>query len=145
MLVKMSPAFNQFSIRLFSFVGRRPIVLEPGVTLSLQAIQRDPKIRDYTHKTTPFMQQIAIEGPLGRQEFKLADGLLLSKIDSKEPENSTFVISVDQPKFTHYNRYQQKFIKSMWGLTATLLSNMALGVKEDYYIAFKNKRKLDSK
>ena len=119
--------------RTFSIVGRRPVILEPGVMLTLTDIARDPRIKDYTHRTTAFVKSIQVQGPLGTQHFRLVDGLEIARIPAKEPENTAYSITLNKDRFSHCNKRQKKFIKSMWGLTSTLLNNMATGVKEGFY------------
>ena len=119
--------------RLFSFVGRRPIILESSVSLSITPLQQDPKLRTYTHKTTPFTQLLTLEGPVGKAEFKLVDGLSLTQVPSKYPQTTTYSLALDSERFSSLRKAQQIFVQRMWGCSSTLLSNAATGVNEGFY------------
>jgi large subunit ribosomal protein L6 len=114
-------------------VGKRPIILESSVSLSITPIAQDPKLRAYTHKTTPFTKLITLEGPMGKTEFKLVDGLSLSQVPSKYPETTTYSLTLENERFACMGKYQKLFVKRMWGCSSTLLSNAATGVHEGFY------------
>ena len=119
--------------RPFSFVGRRPIILpSKDVCLSIEPILHHPKNIPETHKTTANLQRITIAGKLGEAQFDLVDGLLLNTLEAKEKNECAYEVSLNEQRFECLSKYQKKFVKSMWGLTSTQLSNMVTGVTEGF-------------
>lgn len=120
----------QATRRCFSFVGKRPIVLEEGVTLSKQPIVADPQVKQHTHRTVPFVECITVSGPLGSLQQPLANGLELTANAAviKHAGQTGYSLALDEAVYAACNKYQKKFLRSMWGLTNTLLQNMAQGV-----------------
>lgn len=106
--------------------------MPPGTTLSLAPITYRPRCIPIAHDSTPPVQTATIRGSLGSLSLPLVGGLKVESTEAKEPAETVYRLSLDRPVFEALGKNQKRFVRSMWGLSATLLSNMAVGVSEGF-------------
>lgn len=120
--------------RLFSFMGRRSIPIPPNTNVTILPTELFSfKQPANTFKTTPIKSSIKIKGPLGELAFPLHEGLLIEE----SPDSSCLNVKIDQQVFSSIRKPCQKFIKGMWGTTATNVRNCIKGVNDGFYIPIK--------
>ena len=130
--------------RHFSFVGRRPIVLEKGITYDIAPmnIEETGQINSAffnvfrPHKRIPMDRMVSIHGPLGTRQFPLAQGMKLLEVPSKETGQTTLSVSLPD-NMDGLNKYQQRFLHSLWGTTASALRSCATGVSEGFVVVLR--------
>lgn len=114
--------------RRFSHVGRRPALFEPAlVNIS---IKPKPRSISRVFQQTPVVQKIVASGPLGVLSYPIHHGLTCQVVDGHVPTEKKLVVDLDKDAFDKMSKYKQKFVKSMWGTTASGLNRMIEGVSE---------------
>lgn len=116
--------FKQF-VR-FSHVGRRPIVLEPGVSIQINPFSGSSS----AYHTTKMDRQVTLQGPLGEYKFGIFHGLDLQVLPGHNQGEQIVNVQLNKEVFSQLSSAKQKFVKSMWGTTAGILSRQADGVLE---------------
>lgn len=114
-----------------SHVGRRPVIFEPA-RVSLEAVPVD-FARTTGFQQTPIIQRVIAKGPLGELSFPIHKGLRWSMKPGQVSTEKLFEVELDRPVFDQMNKYNQKFVRSMWGTTSSILSRMVEGVSEVIY------------
>lgn len=118
----------------YSHVGRRPVIFEPA-RVSLEAVPVE-FARTTGFEQTPIVQRIIAKGPLGELSFPIHKGLCWSMKPGQIPTEKLFEVELDRPVFDKMNKYNQKFVRSMWGTTSSILNRMVEGVSEVRYSLF---------
>ena len=132
--------------RFYSFIGKQAILIDPGVKLDISPIIGDSS---KTFKRTEYATLVSMDGPLGSASFPVIRGLVVthksnptldsnaidnadaSSVASSSEQELSIALNLDS-SFIGYKltKYQEKFVKSMWGTTQKLLSNLAIGITE---------------
>lgn len=83
---------------------------------------------------TPRQHNVVVKGPKGELKFPLHYGLQLNLQEGKAKDESSLRISMNTEVYSSLNKYQKKFIRSMWGTTQAILCNTIEGVSEGHQI-----------
>mgnify|MGYP000700479681 CR=1 FL=1 len=115
-----------------SFIGRRPIIFKNSeVTFSIQQLSNAAQsIRNLKFGTLPFTQTALVSGRLGAFNINITDGLDCKLSEAFTPEETKICLSVNAEKYLTMNKYQQKFLRSMYGTTNSILARFIEGVSE---------------
>lgn len=79
---------------------------------------------------TPVVQKIIASGPLGTMSYPLHKGLKCQVIPGLIESEQQVTVDLDKEVFDKMSKYKQKFVKSMWGTTASGINRMVEGVNE---------------
>lgn len=120
-------ALTRTSLR-FSHVGRRPVIFEPA-RISLTPIDI-PNARSKGFQQTPIVQRIVAKGPLGELSFPIYQGLKWEIKPGQVECEQQLSLEIDKEVYETLSKYDQKFVKSMWGTTASGLNRIVEGVSE---------------
>lgn len=123
---------NRSVIRRWSHVGRRLITL----TKEIQAIKLVPKAtaKPTAYGVTPIVENVVLRGPLGELAFPIHQGLLVKESPSDIEGERILRVELDNDLFPRLDKQERKFVRSMWGTTASLLRQNAHGVSEVHAI-----------
>ncbi len=118
-----------------SHVGKRPIVYEPT---KVNVLAISPPSEDAgTFNRTPIVQYLTAEGPLGKLSFPIHQGLQWSIKPGHIPSESLLSFSLDQDKIKSLTKYQKKFVKAMWGTTASTMNRIVEGVTDGFQVSLR--------
>lgn len=115
-------------IRRWSHVGRRLITL----TKEIQATKlvSEATARPRTYGVTPIFENVVLRGPLGELSFPIHQGLLVKESPSDIEGERILRVELDDDLFPRLHKQGRKFVRSMWGTTASLLRQNVHGVSE---------------
>ncbi|KGG51272.1 hypothetical protein DI09_3p340 [Mitosporidium daphniae] len=138
--------------RLYSFIGKQPILVDASVKIEISPIIDDSS---KTFKRTEYATLVRMDGPLGAVSFPIVKGLVVSHklntnsdptlaasadtLSTDSSREQELFVSLDLDRSLSgqkVTKYQEKFVKSMWGTTQKLLSNFAIGITEVGYSHF---------
>lgn len=112
-----------------SFIGKRPInFIKSDVKVDILPFQFSKN--NVKFGKIPFANTIQVSGKLGIYNVNLIDGLTVELSEGLAPEESKILIGIDPSKFDKFNKYQQKFLRSMHGTTNSILMRYVEGVSE---------------
>lgn len=117
------------SKRLFSFIGRRPLYIEPKTVQVAFEPRTEFRINDRVHKTR-IIADVKVTGPLGTLSFPIHQGLSAKFTAGKQDGEVRLNFERDEDFYNMVTKNQQKFINSMWGTTTAHMSNMIAGVTQ---------------
>lgn len=110
-----------------SQIGKLPLALPAGVTLTLPAAHRLPPSLPATSASA--RREIIVHGPLGQHVLPIASAIVLHPPPADIPGGGALSLSVQDPT--------TKSQKAVWGLTRALLANAVHGVSEGYRLALR--------
>lgn len=121
--------------RRYSHVGRRPVVYEPA-TVKIEAIPVQNH-RPSSFRQTPIVERIIAKGPLGELSFPIHKGLKWSIAPGQIQSEKQITVDIDKSLYDSMTKYNQKFVKSMWGTTSSSLNRIVEGVAEGYHVSLR--------
>jgi len=114
-----------------SFIGKRPIVFKNSeVDLSIQPILNNQNQQKVKFGILPFTQTARVSGQLGTFDINIIDGLECTLSEAFTPEETKLSLRVNEKKYSTMNKYQQRFLRGMYGTTNSVLSQFIEGVSE---------------
>lgn len=111
-----------------SHVGRRPVIFEPD-RIKINPIPVKGH-RPSSFQQTPIIERILARGPLGELSFPIHHGLKWSIKEGHIEAERQIVVEIDKQIYDSMTKYNQKFVKAMWGTTASGLNRIIEGVGE---------------
>ena len=112
----------------FSHVGRRPILIENGVVVSVE----DSFVKRATNKMTDFVKYVRVKGPLGEMGLHLPPCIEIQQVPSEQKGETILRTILDEAELQKLTKNRRTFVKQMYGLTNSLLRNIAVGVSEGH-------------
>ena len=130
----LEPMLSRLQLR-FSHVGRRPVVFEPS-SVSIISFPAKNSISS-GFKQTPIKEKLVVKGPLGELSFPIHQGLKWSVAPGHVENESQITIQLDDAIFDNLNKYNRKFVRSMWGTTTSGINRMVEGVCEGFQVSLR--------
>jgi ribosomal protein L6P/L9E len=104
------------------------VIFEPA-RISLMPVDI-PNARAKGFQQTPIVQRIVAKGPLGELSFPIHQGLKWEIKPGQVECEQQLSLEIDKKVFEKLSKYDQKFVRSMWGTTASGLNRIVEGVSE---------------
>lgn len=121
------------SRRAYSFIGRRPLYIQPSAVQVVFEPRTEFRINYRVH-TTKIIADVKVKGPLGCLSFPIHQGISAIFSPGQQDGEIKLCINRDEEYYNTVTKHQQKFINSMWGTTTVHLSNMISGVTEVHWL-----------
>ena len=117
----------QTVFRRWSHVGRRLVSIDPRVAVDFIPLSLRSQV---PFGQTAAVQAVRVSGPLGSSDFPIVRGLTVSLEQGAVPGEKVLRVDVDSKELGRMSKYCQKFVKSMWGTTNSVLRQNVEGVLE---------------
>ncbi len=112
-------------LRRWSHIGRRPIAVDASVKVAI--VPRQAPLSVPFGQTAAY-KAITMSGPLGTAEFPIHKGIRVAIGPGPSPDERSIAVSIDEDALSRMSKYCQKFVKSMWGTTTSLIRQRMEGV-----------------
>lgn len=126
--------FARLPVR-FSHVGRRPVVFEPS-RVTITAVPCTSS-RTKNFRQTPIVEQLVAKGQLGQLSFPIHKGLKWALKPGHIESEQWLTVELDRELYDQMTKHNQKYVKAMWGTTASGLNRIVEGVSEGFQVSLR--------